>query len=100
MTVTKSFATLLFQISMKREFNLGNLAFEHILRHVENLACQKALGYPSLIYEKLTTQKPDLVTATKIVGPPIVEMRISHKLYEGHHLRDVPYGKKMSSQTK
>ena len=44
----------------------------------------------SLIYGILTTQKPDLVTPIDILGPPVAKMRINHKLYEGHHFRDVP----------
>ena len=36
--VTKSFSTLLFQIGMKRKFNIGKLMFEHILGHAENAA--------------------------------------------------------------
>ena len=43
--------------------------FENFLGHAKNLAYQKALGYPSLIYGILTTQKSDIVTSTNILGP-------------------------------
>ena len=92
--VTKSFATLLFQIRMKKKFNLGKLVFEHILGHVENASYWKEIGYPSLIYWILTAQKSDLVDPTNILGPPTPKIRISHKLYVGHHFRDVPSMKK------
>ena len=39
-------------------------------------------------------KKRNLVTVADIFGPPASEPRISHKLYEGHHLIDVPSGKK------
>ena len=32
------------------------------------------------------------------MGPPSTEMLINHKLYEGHHLRDVPSGRKMKER--
>ena len=64
---------------MKRKFNLGKLVFEHILEHTENVAYKKVLRYPSLIYG---IQKPNLVTPTDILGPPVIEMHINHKLYD------------------
>ena len=88
------------KFDMKRKFNLGKLVFEHILGHDENATYKKALGYLLLIYGILTTQKLDLVTSTNILGPPMVEMRISYKLYKGLHLRDVPSRKKRSSQAR
>ena len=94
MTVTKNFTTLLFQIKVKRKFNLGKLVFKHVLGHVKNAAYRKAIGYPSLIFGILTTQKPDIVTLTDILAPLAAEMRINHKLFEGHHLRDVLSRKK------
>ena len=87
--ITKNFSPLLLQMGMKIKFNLGRLVFEHILGHAENAAYQKALGYPSLIYGILLAQKPDIVALANILGPSANELRISHKLYEGHHLRDV-----------
>ena len=92
--ITKKFTTLLFQIGMKRKFNLGKLVFEHVLGHVENLAYRKAIGYPSLIFGILKAQKLDIMNPIDILGPLAVEKHINHKLYEGHHLRDVPYRKK------
>ena len=68
--------------------------FEHILWHVETVTYNKVLGYPSLIFGILIEQNKDLVTTADILGPLIGELRISHKLYEGHHLRNVPSGKK------
>ena len=44
------------------------------------------IGYPSLIFRILKAQKPDLMNSTDIIGPPVIEMCINHKLYEGHHL--------------
>ena len=73
--------------------------FELVLRHAENVAYQKALGYPSLIYGIITTQKPNLMTLVDILGPLTAELRISHKLY-GHHLQDVPSKKKTPSQAR
>ena len=78
---------------MKRKLNLGRLVFEHIIRHAKTVAYRKALGYPSLIFGILTKQNKDLVTDADILGPPASELRISHKLYEGHRLTDVPLGK-------
>ena len=37
-------------------------------------------------------QKPDLVMTTDILGHPIVEMCMKHKLYEGHHFKDIHSG--------
>ena len=68
--------------------------FEHILGHAENTAYKKAIGHPSLIFGILIAQKTDIVTPTDVLGPPEAEMCINHKLFEGHHLRDVPSGKK------
>ena len=93
--VSKSFATFLFQVGMKRKFNLGKLVFKHILGHAENTSYQKALGCPSLIFGILLAQKPNLVTPTDILGSPAIEMRINHKLYKGHHFRNVPSGKRI-----
>ena len=97
-TITKKFATLLFQIGMKRKLKLGKLVFEHIQGHVENVTYRKALGYPFLIFRILIEQKSVIVTLTKILRPPTSKLRISHKLYERHHLRDVPSRKKQASQ--
>ena len=93
--VSKSFATLLFQVGMKRKFNLGKLVLEHILGHVEIAAYRKALGYPSLIFGILTAKKPDLVSPIDILRHPAAEMRNNHKLYEGHHFKDVHSGKNL-----
>ena len=93
-TVIKSFAILLFQIIMIKKVSLGRLLFKHILSHAEHATYRKAIGYPSLIFRILRAQKPNLVTPTNILRPPTTEMRINHKLYEGHHLRDVPLGRK------
>ena len=88
-TVSKSFTTVLFQVGMKKKFNMWKLVFEHILGHAENATFWKALGYPSLIFRILIAQKPDLVSPTNILGPPTAEMCINHKLYKGHHFGDV-----------
>ena len=68
--------------------------FKHVLDHTKNSTYRKALGYPSLILGILKAQKPDIVNPIDSLGPPAVEMRINHKLYEGHHLRGVLFGKK------
>ena len=39
--------------------------------------------------------KPNLLTPTDILGPQTADIRINHKLYEGHHFRDVPLWKKI-----
>ena len=75
---------------MEQKLYLGKLVFEHVLGHVKNLAYRKAIGYPSLIFWVLKGQKLNIVNPIDILGPLVVEMRINHKLYEGHHLRDVP----------
>ena len=66
---------------------------EHILGQAENASHRKVVGYPSLIFRILTALKPYLVNPTHIYGPPVENMHINHKLYEGHHLKDVPLGK-------
>ena len=37
-------------------------------------------------------KKPNLVSPIDILGPLVAKMHINHKLYEGHHFRDVPLG--------
>ena len=91
--VTMNFATLLFQTRIKSKFNIGKLVFEHILGHAENATYRKAIGYPSLKFGIFTAQKHGIVTPTDILESSATEMRINHKLFEGH-LRDVPSGKK------
>ena len=88
--VLKSFATLLFQVGMKKKFNMRKLTFEHIFGHVENPTYQKALGYSSLIFGILMAQKLDLVSPIDILRRLAAEMRINRKLYEGYYFRDVP----------
>ena len=68
--------------------------FEHILRHAEMEAWGKALGYPLLIFGMRIVEKQDLVTPNNILGPPTYALTISHKLHEGHHLKDGPSRKK------
>ena len=96
--VSKGFITLLFQVGMKRKFNLGNPIFEHILGHVENTTYQKALRYPSLLFGILTAQKLNLVTPIDILGPSIAGMWINHKLYKGYHFRNVFSGKNIGKE--
>ena len=68
--------------------------FKHVLGHAENPTYRTVIGYPSLIFWILKAQKLDMVNLTDFLGPPTIEICINHKLYEGHHLRDVHYGKK------
>ena len=56
------------------------------------------IGYPSFIFGILKAQKHDIVNPIDILGPSTVEMRNNHKLYEGHHLRDVPFEKKKDNR--
>ena len=50
----------------------------------------------SLIYGILIAQKLDIVIPIDILGHPTSELRINHNLYEGCHLRDVLFGKKLA----
>ena len=74
---------------------MGKLVFEHVMGHANNATYRKGLGYPLLIFGILTALNLDLVTPTNILRPLLAKMRISHKLYEGHHLQDVPLGEKI-----
>ena len=40
------------------------------------------------------------MTHIDILGSPVIEMCINHKLYEGHHFRDVPSGKNIGKMKK
>ena len=94
-TITKNFTSLLFQIGMKRKFNLGKLVYEHVLGHTENPTYKKAIGYPSLIFRILKAQ---IVNPIDIMGLPAVNMRINHNLYERHHLRYAPSRRRKDNQ--
>ena len=56
----KNFTTLLFQIGMKRKFNMGKLVFEHILGHAKNSTYRKVIAYPCLYLEFSHLKRPIL----------------------------------------
>ena len=77
---------------------MGKIVFEHIVGHAKNVVYQKAFRYPLLIYGILTAQKPHLVIPIDILRLLIVELHITHNLYKGHYLQDVPSRKNRPSQ--
>lgn len=82
-------ATLLHQIWTSTQFNYGQFILNQIKRHISSHALKLPICYPRLIYDTLSTQKPDLVTPVELVGPSSSLLSLNYKLFKSHHVLDL-----------
>ena len=90
--VTKTLATLLFQIGTRQIFNLRRLVFDNILRYVESFALKLGIGYPSFIFGILKGQSNSLLLRTDTFSGPPCEIRLNPKMFQGLHKTDTSSG--------
>lgn len=60
--ITPSLDTLVYQISIKVVFDLGEYVFEKILKQVDSFIVKLPIYFPSLIYGVIINQIPDILS--------------------------------------
>lgn len=67
------------------EFNLSQIIYEEITKHVEKVHVSHLIPLPSLIFQIVQKQNHRIVRATEQLERTVVELKFSQKWLKGKH---------------
>lgn len=88
LAISKPVGALIYHISQGLTVNLGQIIFDHLAGHASSKNPQYPIGHPSILFQLIIQQAPDLMTKSSdlTVPKPLI---VDWKLFAFEHIVDV-----------
>ena len=88
-SIKAELACLIYKIGTRSSFDFGEFVFDHLEKHAKSFAVKLRIGFPSIITGILLKQNKNILHRTDVAGKRLGVLNVSHKLFEGKHVRDL-----------